>query len=201
MTAIEKPYSPSCERNRESILAVLAKYLPGKRRVLEIGSGTGQHAVHFVAAIPQWQWQCSDRAENLPGIRLWLADTALPNTPEPIELDVASGEWPSDRYNAVFSANTLHIMGWDDVQALFRRLPNVLEDDALVVIYGPFNDDGHFSSDTNAQFDQSLRARAPQMGIRDQSAVDALAQAAGLKFIAAIPMPANNRCLIWQRFR
>lgn len=201
MTAIEKPCSPSCERNREPILAVLAEYFAGNRRVLEIGSGTGQHAVHFAAAMPQWRWQCSDREENLPGIRLWLADTALPNTPEPIELDVASGDWPSDRYNAVFSANTLHIMGWDDVQALFRGLPHVLQEDALVVIYGPFNDDGRFSSDSNAQFDQSLRARAPQMGIRDQSAVDALAQAAGLQLITAVPMPANNRCLVWQRFR
>ncbi len=201
MTAIEKPYSPSCERNREPILAVLAEYFPGNRRVLEIGSGTGQHAVHFAAAMPQWQWQCSDRPENLPGIRLWLADTALPNAPEPIDLDVASDDWPSDRYNAVFSANTLHIMGWDDVQALFRGLPNVLEDDARVIIYGPFNDNGHFNSDSNAQFDRSLRARAPQMGIRDQSAVDALAQAVGLKLLAAVPLPANNRCLVWQRVR
>ena len=201
MTAIEKPYSPSCERNREPILAVLAEYFPGNRRVLEIGSGTGQHAVHFAAAMPQWQWQCSDRAENLPGIRQWLADTALPNAPKPIELDVASDDWPSDRYNAVFSANTLHIMGWDDVQALFRGLPNVLEDDARVIIYGPFNDNGHFNSDSNAQFDRSLRARAPQMGIRDQSAVDALAQAVGLKLLAAVPLPANNRCLVWQRVR
>lgn len=201
MTAIEKPYAPSCDRNREPILAVLAKYFPGNRHVLEIGTGTGQHATHFAAAMPQWKWQSSDRAENLPGIRLWLADTALPNTPEPIELDVASGEWPCDRYNAVFSANTLHIMGWEDVQALFRGLPNVLEAEARVVVYGPFNDDGRFSSESNEQFDQSLRARAPQMGIRDQSAVDALAQAAGLQLIAAILMPANNRCLVWQRVR
>lgn len=201
MTATEKPDAPSCERNREPILAVLAEYFPCNRRVLEIGSGTGQHAVHFAAAMPQWQWQCSDRAENLAGIRLWLTEAGLPNTPEPMELDVASGDWPSDRYNAVFSANTLHIMGWDDVRALFRGLPNVLEDDARVVIYGPFNDHGHFSSDSNAQFDQSLRTRAPQMGIRDQSAVDALAQAAGLQLIAAVPMPANNRCLVWQRVR
>lgn len=201
MTAIEKPHSPSCERNRAPILAVLTEYLPGNRRVLEIGSGTGQHAVHFATAMPHWQWQCSDRAENLAGIRLWREDAALPNTPDPIELDVASGNWPDHRYDAVFSANTLHIMSWEQVQDLFRGLPNVLEEDARVVIYGPFNDDGQFSSDSNAQFDQSLRARGPQMGIRDQSAVDALAQAAGLRLIAAVPMPANNRCLIWQRTR
>ncbi len=180
---------------------MLAEYFPGDRRVLEIGSGTGQHAVHFAAAMPQWRWQCSDRAENLPGIRLWLDDAALPNTPEPIEFDVASDDWPRDRYDAVFSANTLHIMGWDEVQDLFRGLADILEADARVVVYGPFNVDGQFSSDSNAQFDASLRARAPHMGIRDQSAVDALAQAAGLELIAAVTMPANNCCLIWQRLR
>lgn len=201
MSSIEKPCSASCERNREPILAVLTEYFPGDRRVLEIGSGTGQHAVHFAAAMPQWQWQCSDRAENLAGIHSWLEEAALPNAPEPIELDVASGNWPDDRYDAVFSANTLHIMGWEEVQALFRGLPNVLEHDARVVIYGPFNDDGRFSSDSNAQFDQLLRGRASQMGIRDQAAVDALAQRAGLQLIASVPMPANNRCLIWQRIR
>ena len=201
MSATEKPDAPSCERNRDPILAVLAAYFPGQRKVLEIGSGTGQHAVHFAKAMPQWQWQCSDRAENLPGIRAWIDEAALPNTPAPIELDVASGGWPRDRYDAVFSANTLHIMGWEEVQALFRGLPDILATDARIVIYGPFNDDGQFSSDSNAQFDRSLRARAPQMGIRDQSAVDALAQSAGLELIAVVPMPANNRCLVWQRIR
>lgn len=199
MTAIHKPDAPSCERNREPILALLAEYFPGDRRVLEIGSGTGQHAVHFAAAKPQWRWQCSDVAEHLPGIRLWLDEAALPNTPEPIELDVSKGGWPRARYDAVFSANTLHIMGWDDVQALFRRLPDVLEDDARVVIYGPFNDEGRFSSDSNARFDESLKSRGAHMGIRDQSAVDALARAAGLELMVAAPMPANNRCLVWRR--
>lgn len=201
MSAIEKPHSPSCERNRDPILAVLAEYFPGHCCVLEIGSGTGQHAVHFAQAMPLWHWQCSDRAENLPGIRLWLEEAALPNTPAPIEFDVASGEGPGAQYDAVFSANSLHIMSWEEVQALFRGLPNVLETAARVAVYGPFNDDGQFSSDSNARFDQSLKARASHMGIRDQSAVDALAQVAGLELIAAVPMPANNRCLIWQRVR
>ena len=201
MSPTEKPNSPSCERNRDPILAVLAKYFPGQRRVLEIGSGTGQHAVHFAQAMPQWQWQCSDRAENLPGIRQWLKEAALPNTPEPIEFNVASADWPDASYDAVFSANSLHIMSWEEVRALFRGLPNVLETAARVAVYGPFNDDGQFSSDSNARFDQSLKARAPHMGIRDQSAVAALAQTAGLELIAALPMPANNRCLIWQRGR
>lgn len=197
----EKPNSPSCERNRDPILAVLEAYFSGRRRVLEIGSGTGQHAVHFAAAMPQWQWQCSDVSENLPGIRQWLDEAALPNTPEPIEFDVARDDWPSERYDAVFSANSLHIMSWSEVLALFRGLQNVLEADARVVVYGPFSDNGQFSSDSNAQFDQWLKARAQHMGIRDQSAVEALATTAGLELIAAVPMPANNRCLIWQHVR
>ncbi|MEO7916162.1 MAG: DUF938 domain-containing protein [Dokdonella sp.] len=196
---MEKPDAPSCERNRDPILAVLREQFANRHRVLEIGSGTGQHAVHFAAMMRQWRWQCSDRAENLPGIRLWLDEAALPNTPAPLELDVANGNWPSERYDAVFSANTLHIMGWEEVAALFRRLPDVLEARATVVVYGPFNDNGQFSSESNAQFDQLLKARDPQMGIRDQSAVDALARAAGLTLVDAIEMPANNRCLVWRR--
>lgn len=198
MSVAEKPNAPSCERNRDPILAVLEEYFPGSRRVLEIGSGTGQHAVHFAAAMPQWQWQCSDVAQTLPGIRQWLDEAALPNTLAPIEFDVAKDDWPSERYDAVFSANTLHIMSWDEVRSLFAGLPKVLALDARVVVYGPFNDHGQFSSDSNAHFDQSLKARATHMGIRDQSAVDTLARAAGLELIAAIEMPANNRCLVWQ---
>ena len=201
MSAIEKPNAPSCERNRDPILAVLADYFPGQRRVLEIGSGTGQHAVYFAAAMPNWQWQCSDRAENLPGIRLWLEEAALPNTPAPIEFDVATDDWPDAHYDAVFSAHRVHIRSGQEVEALVRGLPNVLDADARVVIYGPFNDDGQFSSESNAQFDQWLKARAPHMGIRDQSAVNALAHGAGLELITALPMPANNRCLVWRRRR
>jgi cyclopropane fatty-acyl-phospholipid synthase-like methyltransferase len=195
---LEKPSAPSCERNREPILAVLREHFADRRRVLEIGSGTGQHAVYFAAAMPWLSWQCSDRAEHLPGIRLWLDEAALPNTPAPLELDVG-GAWPAHRYDAVFSANTLHIMSWSEVETLFARLPEVAADDAVFVVYGPFNDEGRFTSDSNAAFDRWLKERGAHMGIRDVEAVRALAERAGFRGVADVAMPANNRCLVWRR--
>ena len=197
---MEKPHSPACERNREPILGVLREYFSDRRNVLEIGSGTGQHAVHFAAALPQLIWQSSDRAENLPGIRAWLDEAALPNTPVPLELDVG-GSWPSGPYDAVFSANTLHIMAWPEVQRLFARLPAITTDDARLTIYGPFNYRGRYSSESNAAFDEWLKARGAHMAIRDAEAIDTLALAAGFRLLDDIAMPANNRCRVWRRFR
>lgn len=193
-----KPFSPASERNRDPILAVLHRQFADRRRVLEIGSGTGQHAVHFAAALPHLQWQSADRADYLPGIRAWLEEAALSNTPAPLELDV-SGPWPSGPYDAVFSANTLHIMSWAEVESLFRGLPAVLEQDSRLAIYGPFNYAGAFSSPSNAAFDASLKTQAPHMGIRDFEAVDRLATGAGFDLLEDCAMPANNRCLIWAR--
>ncbi|MEJ5206940.1 DUF938 domain-containing protein [Denitratimonas sp. CY0512] len=194
----EKPHSPACERNREPILAVLREHFATRRQVLEIGSGTGQHAVFFAAAMPWLQWQASDRAEYLPGIRAWLDDARLPNTPAPLELDVLAA-WPALDVDAVFSANTLHIMGWDGVQALFEGVGKLLADSGdTLIVYGPFNYGGAYTSDSNRQFDAWLKARDPRSGIRDFEAVDALAEAAGLRLLADIEMPANNRCLVWR---
>jgi cyclopropane fatty-acyl-phospholipid synthase-like methyltransferase len=194
----EKPFAPSCERNRDVILAQLRTHFADCRSVLEIGSGTGQHAVHFAAALPHLHWQCSDRADALPGMRLWLDEAGLPNTPAPLALDVG-GDWPATRYDALFSANTLHIMGWPDVERLFDRLPSVLAPAARLMIYGPFNYGGHFTSESNAEFDRWLRDRAAHQGIRDFEAVDALARRAGLTLIDDHEMPANNRCVVWQQ--
>jgi cyclopropane fatty-acyl-phospholipid synthase-like methyltransferase len=196
---LDKPHSPSCDRNREPILAVLRKHFADRHDALEIGSGTGQHAVHFAAAMPGLRWQCSDVADNLPGIRLWLDETALPNTPAPIELDVARRPWPTQTFDAVFSANSLHIMGWAAVEALFAGLDTVLANDATLVVYGPFNYRGGYTSDSNREFDGWLKARDPRSGIRDFEAVDALANTVGLKLVADVAMPANNRCLVWRR--
>ena len=194
----EKPHSPACERNREPILAVLREHFATRRQVLEIGSGTGQHAVFFAAAMPWLQWQASDRAEYLPGIRAWLDDARLPNTPAPLELDVLAA-WPALDVDAVFSANTLHIMGWDGVQALFEGVGKLLADSGdTLIVYGPFNYGGAYTSDSNRQFDAWLKVRDPSSGIRDFEAVDALAEAVGLRLLADIEMPANNRCLVWR---
>jgi cyclopropane fatty-acyl-phospholipid synthase-like methyltransferase len=194
-----KPFSAACERNRDPILGVLGGFFSDRQRVLEIGSGTGQHAVYFAQHLPQLQWQSSDRAENLADIRLWLDEAALPNTPPPIVLDVRSGPWPNDAYDAVFSANTLHIMGWSEVEAFFARLPGVTTAQAKLAVYGPFNYSGRFTSDSNAAFDASLKARAPHMGIRDAEAIDVLASKAGFALVDDAVMPANNRLRLWQR--
>jgi cyclopropane fatty-acyl-phospholipid synthase-like methyltransferase len=194
-----KPYALACDRNRDPILGVLRRHFADRRKVLEIGSGTGQHAVHFAAAMPHLVWQASDQHENLQGICAWLDDAALPNTPPPLALNVRDPGWSLGRYDAAFSANTLHIMSWPEVESLFRRLSDALDADAKLAIYGPFNFDGAFTSASNAAFDASLRQCAPHMGIRDFEAVDALAAAFGFQLEEDCAMPANNRCLVWQR--
>ena len=195
---MDKPYAPACERNREPILAVLREHFADRRRVLEIGSGTGQHAVHFASALPHLTWQASDRAANLPGIRMWIDEAELPNTPAPLTLDV-NGPWPRDAYDAVFTANTLHIMGWDDVGRLFAALPGATTRDTVLAIYGPFNYAGRHTSESNAAFDASLRAADARQGIRDFEAVDALARRAGFALVEDRAMPANNRTLVYRK--
>ncbi|MEO8779554.1 MAG: DUF938 domain-containing protein [Rhodanobacter sp.] len=195
---MDKPHSPSCERNREPILEVLRQCFADRRRVLEIGSGSGQHAVHFAAALPHLTWQSSDRPENLPGIRAWLDEAALANTPAPLELDVGD-RWPAGPFDAIFSANTLHIMAWSEVRHFFAQLPAIASADAVLVIYGPFNYGGRYSSDSNAEFDQWLKDRGAHMAIRDAADVDALATTAGFSLIDDRAMPANNRCRVWRR--
>jgi cyclopropane fatty-acyl-phospholipid synthase-like methyltransferase len=196
--SLDKPNAPSCERNREPILTVLRRHFADRTEVLEIGSGTGQHAVFFAAELPHATWQASDRAANLAGIRVWLDEAALGNTPAPVEFDIEA-TWPRRRYDAVFSANTLHIMPWSAVERLFAGLPDILTDDAKLVIYGPFNYGGDFTSASNAVFDAWLKEAAPHQGIRDFEAVNDLAARAGLVLIEDRAMPSNNRCLVWQR--
>jgi hypothetical protein len=193
-----KPYAPSCDRNREPIAEVLGRHLSGSASVLEIGSGTGQHAVYFAAGFPHLRWQCSDRGECLPGIRAWLEEAGLSNTPEPLELDVVR-IWPEQRYDAVFSANTLHIMSWGEVEQLFAGIGRVAALDAMVIVYGPFNYGGRYTSESNAQFDVWLKERGAHQGIRDFEAVQRLAAGIGLELLEDVVMPANNRCLVWRR--
>ena len=193
-----KPFAPACERNRDPILEVLRTQFADHSSVLEVGSGTGQHAVHFAAAMPWLSWQCADLAPQLPGIRQWLDEAGLPNTPPPLTLDVR-GPWPTGPYDAVFSANILHIIGWPEVEAFFAGVERVVGAAGMLVVYGPFNAGGNYTSASNRDFDAWLKARDPRSGIRDVEAVQALAAQAGLHAVDDVAMPANNRCLVWRR--
>ena len=198
----EKPFSPAAERNRDPILDVLKRHFASATRVLEIGSGTGQHAVYFAPAFLNTLWQTSDVAQCLPGIRAWLDEAALPNTPPPLVLDI-NGHWPEltpeQRYDAAFTANTLHIVSWQEVQTLFSKLDSVLATKALLAAYGPFNYGGRFTSDSNRTFDGWLKQRSAASGIRNFEDVDALAKSIGLMLVEDCAMPANNHLLVWQR--
>jgi cyclopropane fatty-acyl-phospholipid synthase-like methyltransferase len=195
----DKPYSESCEQNCAPILAVLREVFADRSEVLEIGSGTGQHAVYFGAELPHLHWQTADLPLHHPGIRLWLDEAALPNVLPPIALDVNRKSWRDGRYDAVFSANTLHIMSWIEVESFFEGVSEVLEANGVLAVYGPFNYKGAFTSESNARFDAWLKSRDPASGVRDFEAVDALAHARGLALQQDIGMPANNRTLVWRR--
>ena len=196
---MSKPFSQACLNNRQPILDVLLQYFGEVDQVLEIGSGTGQHAVFFAEHMPWLLWQPSDRAEHLDGIRAWRTEAALPNLAAPLELDVARQPWPLDAVPAIFSANTVHIMGWPEVEAFIPAVGARLPPGGLFCLYGPFNYGGNYTSPSNAQFDGWLKQRDARSGIRDFEAVDALADAAGLTLLADHAMPANNRCLVWRK--
>lgn len=193
-----KPFSEACERNKEPILSVLREAFADRRSVLEIGSGTGQHALHFARSLPHLTWQPSDVAANLPGLQAACDEAGLPNLRAPVVLDLDQ-DWPALGYDAVFSANTLHIVSWPQVERLFVRAAARLPARGVLAIYGPFNYAGRYTAESNARFDHMLRARDPHSGIRDFEAVDALAREQGLVLECDQAMPANNRTLIWRR--
>ena len=196
----ELPFSPSCENNKGPILEVLSRVFAGRREVLEIGSGTGQHAVHFAGAMPWLCWRPSELAANLPLVRPRCDVYPGANLSPPVGLDVGARPWQLAQIpQALFTANTLHIMSWESVVALFAELGDRAPADTLLAVYGPFNYQGRYTSDSNARFDQWLAARDPESAIRDFERVDALAAAAGFSLREDNAMPANNRLLVWQR--
>mgnify|MGYP001547954484 CR=1 FL=1 len=197
--AMSKPYSESCVQNRAPIFAVLQPRLGDCEHLLEIGSGTGQHAVYFAAELPHLTWHTSDCGENHPGITAWLRDAQLPNIQAPIALDVLQDPWPERPFDAVFSANTAHIMSTAAVEAMFSGVGRVLRPGARFLLYGPFNYDGHFTSPSNRDFDARLRAYDPAMGVRDVAWLAELATASAMALVEDIEMPVNNRLLIWQK--
>ncbi len=192
------PHSDACDRNKGPILEVLRDAFANCTHVLEIGSGTGQHAVHFATAMPGIVWQPSEVAEAMPALRKRIFNEGPSNLRAPVVIDVAETPWDVRRVDGVFSANTLHIMHWPKVEAFFAGLPAVAKPSTLLAVYGPFRYGGKYTSGSNVSFDTMLRARDPGSGIRDFEAVDALARAAGFSFIADHPMPANNQAIVWK---
>ncbi len=193
---MSKPFSQACANNQVFILQQLTHILQEKNSVLEIGSGTGQHATYFSAHLPHLSWQTSDLPVNHDGILQWLAD-APNNCQKPLALDI-QGVWPDTQYDSVFTANTLHICAWELVVRLFEQVAGVLHPSGLLIVYGPFNYEGQYTSDSNAQFDQFLKETNPQRGIRDIENIIALANDNHLSLQEDIAMPANNRLLVFQ---
>ena len=193
-----KPYSESCDQNRQPIQRILQRYVEGRKTLLEIGSGTGQHAVYFSSAFPGLSWQTSDLVENHPGIQAWIDDSGLNNVLHPIQLD-ARGDWPEQSYDLVFSANTVHIMSAQSVQQMFARLPGCMHQHSVFLLYGPFNYQGRYSSDSNARFDQWLKQRDSDSCIKNFEWLKDIAAQSGLECFDDVEMPANNRMLLWRR--
>lgn len=193
---LDKPFSQACENNKRPIAKVLRRYFQSSNMVLEIGSGTGQHAIFFAQQLPHLTWQPADRAEYLPGIRLWLESASLPNLESPVELDVNQSDWPTG-FDAVFSANTAHIMSWDEAQLMIAKVSALLPKDGIFALYGPFNYSGQFTSDSNRQFDRSLRSVKATQGIRNFEDVVKVASLSGLQLSDDFEMPANNRLLVF----
>ena len=195
---MNKPFSQACENNKQYILPILTTTLSNCATLLEVGSGTGQHAVHFAANMPWLQWQTSDVTDNHHGINQWIDEFPASNLLAPITLDLKHS-WPIKQIDAIYTANTLHIVSWPLVQAFFQGVEKHLAKEGKLCIYGPFNYHGKFTSDSNVNFNEWLKERDENSGIRDIEAITALAINAGLSLEADQEMPANNRLLVFTK--
>jgi len=193
-----KPFSQACENNKTPILNEVSSYLAVCKDVLEIGSGTGQHAVFFAENMPALAWHTSDRIENHTGIIEWIDESQLSNVELPIELDVVSYEWPTCCFDGVFTANTCHIMHWHEVVSMFEGVSLILSSGGHFMIYGPFNYNNDYTSDSNRRFDNMLRERDPGSGLRDFESLESLAKNNSFSLLKDVAMPANNRLLIFK---
>ena len=194
-----KPYSESCVQNQAPILKILQETLANQQRVLEIASGTGQHAVYFGHALPHLSWQTSELPQNHEGILAWLGETKLPNVLPPVAIDVNDDQWPVEAVDTVFNANTVHIISWPEVERMFTGITRVLNAGGILCLYGPFNYEGKFTSKSNARFDAWLKSRNRNSGVRDFEAINQLAEMHGLFLLKDATMPNYNQTLIWQR--
>ncbi len=196
---IDKPFSPATARNSQPILDVIRHEFRRSGTLLEVGSGTGQHAVKFAAELGHLVWQTSDREQNHQGILAWLDDAALSNVQPPLLLDVLSNEWPQAKYDAVFSANTAHIMSISAVQKMFALVGKVLHSGGSFCLYGPFMQVGKCNSPSNAAFDRSLRSGDSTMGIRNLEDLDRMGVVNNLRRIRLYALPANNHLAVWAK--
>lgn len=194
------PTSPSAARNREPILSVLRRFLPESGLVLEIASGTGEHAVHFAAGLPQLTWQPTDHDENaLKTIAVRRSASGLPNLLAPLRLDASSPEWPVVQADAVLAINLVHISPWRTTEGLMAGAGRVLSPEGVLYLYGAYKEKGAHTAPSNAAFDQDLRRRNPEWGVRDLEEVIKLGSTHGLTFVDRIPMPANNLSLVFRK--
>ncbi|MEJ6558529.1 MAG: DUF938 domain-containing protein [Candidatus Thioglobus sp.] len=193
-----KQYSAACDQNKDPILKVIKPLLLNAKSVLEVGSGTGQHCVYFAKELPHLTWQASDQSMYLPSVSAWIDDAKLANTPKALKLNVDL-DWPEDKYQAIYSANTVHIMSWEMVLNFFKGVGQVLDKGGVFILYGPFNYQGQYTSQSNANFDLLLKDNNPLSAIRDFEALNQLAQKVGLSLVNDFAMPANNRILCWEK--
>jgi cyclopropane fatty-acyl-phospholipid synthase-like methyltransferase len=192
-------YSPSCERNQSVILAELMTIFSARQQVLELGSLSGQHAIHFSKNMPSITWQPSDLHENIKALKQNITDALLTNCQSPMVLDVADKhQWPDSQYEAIFTANTLHIMSWQHVEELFKNINKVCQKGTLLCIYGPFKYQGKYTSASNENFQSWLKNRDIESGIRDFEKINELAVKQGFVFVSDKNMPANNQLITWQ---
>lgn len=196
-----KQYAESCERNKAPILEVLREILTGPGLVLEIGSGTGQHAAYVAKHLPHLHWQPTELAENLASIRAWVAETALPNLSSPLTLDLYADEWPVASAQAVVCINTIHIVAWPAIERLVAGVGRTLDAGGIFYVYGPYRYRQRALEPSNEQFDRWLKLRDPASGIREFETVNQLAFANGLQLAGDRSMPANNRSIWWVKQR
>ena len=194
-----KAYSPSVDRNKDFILEILKKYLISSGKLLEVGSGTGQHAVFFAEKFPKIKWVTSDIKENHAGIKAWLNEYQLKNISGPEKLKIGVDDFPRGKFDFVFTANTLHIMSWKECKAFFKLLGKRLRKDSLFIVYGPFNYNGEFTSESNANYDLWLKERNELSGVRNFEDICRNMEKAGFELLSDYDMPANNRILVFKR--
>lgn len=194
-----KPFAPSAENNRHDILTVLKNELPTHSSVLELASGTGQHACHFAQALPEISWQPSELIDKLPGLQQWIEESGCPNIQAPLRLDISSAEWPELSVDACYAANTLHIISWESVQSFFAGCARVLKPAGKLIVYGPFSFAGQHTAKSNQQFDQYLKSQNPESGVRDTVALDKLATTHGFAEARLLEMPVNNFVAVWEK--